>query len=214
MDEVSAQTESQLLGDTPAPAPATVEESAAPRVERPAAAAQQRLAAAVQRHHALVWRTLRRFGVPERDVEDAAQHVFLAFVDEMNALGAGKEAAYLVAVAVRVAANARRKVQRSPEILGEDVESIPSPGTPEALLDEKQLRQELDRGLLTLPLEQRAVFVLYELEGFTLPEIAEALQIPLGTATSRLRRGRGAFEAWVANRSAEPQGRNTAGGES
>jgi RNA polymerase sigma-70 factor (ECF subfamily) len=45
--------------------------------------------------------------------------------------------------------------------------------------------------------------VLYELEGFSLPEIAEALQVPLGTATSRLRRARGNFEAWVAGRSAE-----------
>jgi RNA polymerase sigma-70 factor (ECF subfamily) len=44
------------------------------------------------------------------------------------------------------------------------------------------------------------VFVLYELEGFTLPEIAEALATPLGTATSRLRRARDNFEAWVAAR--------------
>jgi DNA-directed RNA polymerase specialized sigma24 family protein len=41
------------------------------------------------------------------------------------------------------------------------------------------------------------VFVLYELEGFSLPQIADTLQIPLGTATSRLRRARAHFEAWV-----------------
>jgi DNA-directed RNA polymerase specialized sigma24 family protein len=41
------------------------------------------------------------------------------------------------------------------------------------------------------------MFVLYELEGFSLPEIAAALAVPLGTATSRLTRGRERFENWV-----------------
>jgi RNA polymerase sigma-70 factor (ECF subfamily) len=111
-----------------------------------------------------------------------------------------KEAGFLASVAVRVAANVRRKLERSPEVLSDALDAAPAESTPEALLNEKQLRQELDRGLLHLPLEQRAVFVLFELEGFSLPEIAEALQIPLGTATSRLRRARGHFEDWVAER--------------
>ena len=37
------------------------------------------------------------------------------------------------------------------------------------------------------------VFVLYELEGLTSPEIAELLQIPLGSVASRLRRAREQF---------------------
>jgi RNA polymerase sigma-70 factor (ECF subfamily) len=155
---------------------------------------------AVTEHGQLVWRALRRFGVPERDADDAAQQVFLALSHRLHEVSAGKEAAYLMAVAVRVAANARRKLERSQELLSDELEAEAAGHTPEALLDQKQLREELDRGLLTLPLEQRAVFVLFELEGFSLPEIAEALGIPLGTATSRLRRARGHFEAWAAGR--------------
>jgi RNA polymerase sigma-70 factor (ECF subfamily) len=182
------------------PAPGLASERAPdpPSVEQ----TRRRLAAAVTRHHQLIWRALRRFGVPERDVDDAAQQVFLAFSQRLAEVEAGKEAAYLVAVAVRVAANARRKLDRSREVLSDELDHAPSPHTPEGLLDQKQLRQELDRGLLTLPLEQRAVFVLYELEGFSLPEIAGALSIPLGTASSRLRRARVAFEAWAAVRGA------------
>ena len=161
---------------------------------------QRRLTVAITRHHQLVWRTLRRCGVPERDVDDAAQQVFLAFSQRLAEIAAGKEPAYLVAIVVRIAANARRKLARSPEVLSDEVDAAPSGTTPEALLGQKQLREELDRGLSTLALEQRAVFVLFELEGFSLPEIAEALQIPLGTATSRLRRARDHFEAWVAGR--------------
>jgi len=37
------------------------------------------------------------------------------------------------------------------------------------------------------------VFVLFELEGMTTPEIAELIGIPLGTAASRLRRARETF---------------------
>jgi hypothetical protein len=48
-----------------------------------------------------------------------------------------------------------------------------------------------------MPLELRAVFVLYELEQLTLPEIAELAAIPLGTATSRLRRAREQFQAHI-----------------
>ncbi len=171
-----------------------------PALESPLPKLQQRLITAVTDHHQLVWRTLRRFGVPERDVEDAAQQVFLAFSHRLADVEVGKEASYLVAVGVRVAANARRKVQRSPEVLSDEVEVGSTQQTPEGLLSQKQLREELDRGLLQLSIEQRAVFVLFELEGFSLPEIAEALQIALGTATSRLRRARTHFEAWAAGR--------------
>ena len=41
-----------------------------------------------------------------------------------------------------------------------------------------------------LSLELRAVFVLYELEDFTMAEIARTLDVPTGTVASRLRRGR------------------------
>ena len=123
-----------------------------------------------------MWRSLRRLGVPERDVADAAQHVFLTFCKHADEIEGGKEPAYLASVAVRVAANARRKLQRSREdALGDEVITLhPAQHTPEELASEKQLREELDRGLLTLPFDQRTVFVLYELEGFTLPQVVEA----------------------------------------
>jgi RNA polymerase sigma-70 factor (ECF subfamily) len=168
------------------------------------AQAHRRLAAVLARHADLVWRSLRRFGVPERDVPDAAQHVFMTFFQHAAEIEGGNEPRYLATVAVKVAANARRKLQRSrEEELGEEALALPTEHTPEGLFHEKQLREELDRGLMTLPFEQRTVFVLYELEGFTLPQIAEALGTPLGTATSRLRRARVHFEAWVAGRAGE-----------
>jgi len=46
-----------------------------------------------------------------------------------------------------------------------------------------------------LPLEERAVFVLFELEELSVPEIAELCALKVGTAASRLRRAREAFRA-------------------
>lgn len=197
--KVTTHAEKQRPPTARASAP-LIELVAPPSEPVPSPASKQRLVAAVASHHQLVWRALRRLGVPERDIDDAAQQVFLAFSHRLAEVELGKEAAYLMAVGVRVAANARRKLERSPEVLSDELETAAAAHTPEGLLTQKQLREELDRGLASLPLEQRAVFVLFELEGFSLPEIAEALQIPLGTATSRLRRARVHFEAWATAR--------------
>jgi RNA polymerase sigma-70 factor, ECF subfamily len=47
-------------------------------------------------------------------------------------------------------------------------------------------RDQLDRGFRRLPPDQRAVFVFHHWLGLSLPEVAEQLGIPLGTAKSRL----------------------------
>jgi RNA polymerase sigma-70 factor, ECF subfamily len=162
--------------------------------------ADARLRAVVAAHFEVLWRSLRRFGVPESTLDDAVQHVLLTLANRLSEVELGRERAFLLATALRTAANVRRRHQRSREMATEELEHATGGATPESLLEEKRRRLLLDRALDTLPLEQRAVFVLYELEGFTLPEIAQDLGVPLGTATSRLRRARSRFEAWVAAR--------------
>jgi len=49
-----------------------------------------------------------------------------------------------------------------------------------------------------MTLDLRTVFILSELEGMTMPEVAALLEVPVGTAASRLRRAREAFRAAVA----------------
>jgi RNA polymerase sigma-70 factor (ECF subfamily) len=158
---------------------------------------ERRIAQALVDHFTSVWRALRRLGVTERDADDAAQQVFVSFANRVRIVELGRERPYLLGIAAHTAANVRRRQARTDEPR-EDIE--PAPGSardPEALLEQRQRRERLDQALSTLPNEQRQVFVLYELEGFSLPEIAATLAIPLGTATSRLRRARAGFEAWV-----------------
>jgi RNA polymerase sigma-70 factor, ECF subfamily len=160
-------------------------------------ARSDRVTAALGEHFELVWRTLRRLGVETSRLDDAAQHVFLTFSGRVLEIDPSRERAFLVGIAVRVAANARRLRARNPEVSTELEPNDADALTPEELFDWKQRRELLDRALDTLSRDQRNVFVLYELEGFSLPEIAELLNVPLGTASSRLTRARAGFEAWV-----------------
>ncbi|HEY3254091.1 MAG TPA: RNA polymerase sigma factor [Polyangiaceae bacterium] len=170
-----------------------------PRLTTAAAAAQldnARVAAMLRAHFRDVWRIVRRFGVPENSADDAAQEVFIIAARRLSDITPGSERPFLFASAVRVAANARRALGARRECAEDD--SLPEGVDPrpnaEALLDQKRLRQLLDRVLDELSDDLRVCFVLYELEGMSSPEIAELLRIPIGTVASRLRRAREAFE--------------------
>jgi RNA polymerase sigma-70 factor (ECF subfamily) len=156
-----------------------------------------RIRDAFVQHYAGIWRFLRRLGVPGDRVDDAAQHAFLVALEALPRIVPGCERAFLYATAVRTAHGIRRSGGR--EVATLDVESGASTlPTPDELTDQKRAREMLDHMLDRMDLGVRTVFVLFEIEGFTLPEIAELLKIPLGTATSRLRRSREQFQALVA----------------
>ena len=56
-------------------------------------------------------------------------------------------------------------------------------------------RDQLERGLRRLPPEQRAVLVFHHYLGLSLPEVADRLDIPVGTAKSRLHYATAALRA-------------------
>lgn len=144
-------------------------------------------------HYPWVWRTLRRLGVHPGAVDDAAQHVFLTANQRLRQIAPEKERAFLMAVAVRTASNARRTQSRRREDPAPDDEVMGHARSPEELLEWKQRRERLDEWLSALSLELRAPFVLFELEGLSLVEISELCELPLGTIKTRLRRARAVF---------------------
>jgi RNA polymerase sigma-70 factor (ECF subfamily) len=168
-----------------------------PRAE--AASASARLRALREEHFEFVWRSSRRLGVAEADADDAVQQVFIVAAEKLDRIERGKERSFLFAVALRVASHARRAERRRGEVPDEVLESRPDEGPGvEELLEQRRARALLDEALGALPLEARAVFVLFEMEELTLTEIAELLAIPRGTAASRLRRARELFEERIA----------------
>jgi RNA polymerase sigma-70 factor (ECF subfamily) len=152
-----------------------------------------------QTHYAAVWRLLRRFGVPAAQLDDAAQEVFWVAARRFADIELGREKAFLYGVALRVASNELRRAQANAEVTLPltDLELVLGDvaPTPEESLEQRRALALLDRALGRLPLELRTVLVLFELEGLEVSKIAEIEGIPLGTASSRLRRAREEFAA-------------------
>lgn len=76
---------------------------------------------------------------------------------------------------------------------GEDDKEMEIPDqrfSPETLLERKELREAVRRGLLGLPAEYRAILLLREIEGLSYDEISIALNLEVGTVKSRIFRAR------------------------
>ncbi len=157
-----------------------------------------------------VWRTLRRLGVPECDVEDVCQEVFVVVHRKLDDFeGRSSVRTWIYGICARTASDYRR----SGRVRREIITDVTPPGTDEGRQDEavafRQARAALDRILDTLDGDKRAVFVLYEIEELTMAEVAEALGCPIQTAYSRLHSARKLVEAGVARAQAESSGRSS-----
>jgi RNA polymerase sigma-70 factor (ECF subfamily) len=150
-----------------------------------------------------IWRTVRFLGVPDSAAEDVAQQVFCIAATKLTEITPGAERSFLLSTAWRVSSEYRRAARRRPGASDADLEGLEAPlPSPDELLDRKRARAALQTVLSSMPPDLRMVFVLFEIEELTLPEIAAAAGIPLGTATSRLRRARDAFQSIVKRRNA------------
>jgi RNA polymerase sigma-70 factor (ECF subfamily) len=157
-----------------------------------------RAGALVEEHYDFVWRTLRHLGIAGAAAEDGAQEVMCVLARRVDEIAPGAERSFLFTAAIRVAATLRRAVRRHPEEGDVDLDTLAA-STPSAeeLVDERRAHELLQRVLDAMPVELRIVFVLHEIEELTTPEMAAALGVPLGTATSRLQRSREEFRSIV-----------------
>ena len=69
--------------------------------------------------------------------------------------------------------------------------------SPERLLERKLTREAVQRGLETLPEDQRQILLLREIRGMSYEEIAAALALEPGTVKSRIFRARKKLVAWL-----------------
>jgi RNA polymerase sigma-70 factor (ECF subfamily) len=142
-----------------------------------------------EEHGPFVCRSLRYLGVPEADLDDSLQEVFLVVCQRLNDYEErGRARSWLYSICTRVVHAQRRKQKRRSEIGSPREQAAPAPQ-----LDQVQDREALQIGwrlLQQLPDEQREVFVLYEVEDMPVAEIARALDCPLQTVYSRLYKAR------------------------
>ncbi len=128
-------------------------------------------------------------------VEDLAQEAFLkAFraLPGFEPAGSARLSTWLLTIATRLALDARRR-KRIPSVSIDDapaVASLSSPSTPETESARRELGHALARAAARLSDDMRAAFLLADVHGFTMKEIALALSIPENTAKTRVFRAR------------------------
>lgn len=147
-----------------------------------------------------VWRSLKHLGVVDAAIDDAVQDTFVVAHRRLADFAErSSPRTWLFGIAMRVARDQRRARGRRERFLlafGQKPEAtIPTPYDHTVAAEAGRL---LRRFLDTLSEEQRAVFVMADLEQMTAPEIAEALGVNLNTVYSRMRAARAAFNAVVA----------------
>ncbi|MFL1456197.1 RNA polymerase sigma factor [Marinobacter sp. GN3S48] len=159
----------------------------------------------VQPHLQAMYRFAFRLAGQQQDAEDLVQDVVVKLyprLDELETVDQLKP--WLNRVLYRhFIDQVRRKGRQSDRPLSEVVdaenqsaylESFASDDAgPEAQLDISRLGPVLDQVMATLAPDQRALIMLHDVDGWRQEDIAEVLDIPLGTVKSRLHRCRAAL---------------------
>ncbi|MEM9863835.1 MAG: sigma-70 family RNA polymerase sigma factor [Myxococcota bacterium] len=154
--------------------------------------------AVYKEHAAYVVRSLRRLGVPERDVLDEAQNVFVAVHRKLRDFDPDRPLRpWIFGFCHRVAANYRRLARNRHESM--------APGPTEAKSSGDAVQRSEARGIVLLGLQAlddrgRAIFCMYELDGFTAPEIARVLEIEVEDVYVSVKTARRRFRRALAER--------------
>jgi RNA polymerase sigma-70 factor (ECF subfamily) len=154
----------------------------------------------VRRHQRRVYAVARRIVRSHDLADDVVQEAFLRAWRSLDRFELGRPFAPWVC---RIAANLALNHVRSPEAREDPLEHdrLQARGTsddPLAALLDGEAQRVLDDAIARLPAEQRAVFVLRAVEEMSYREIAEALELSMGTVMSRLFRARERLAATLA----------------
>jgi RNA polymerase sigma-70 factor (ECF subfamily) len=139
------------------------------------------------------------------DAEDLLQEAYLRAYRAFDSFKEGTNLrAWLYRILTNAYINIYRKRQREPQTISSDdadewylydqlAESGREPSA-EAEVIESLPDEEVQEALASLPEQFRLAVLLADVEGFSYKEIAEILDVPIGTVMSRLHRGRRALE--------------------
>jgi RNA polymerase sigma-70 factor (ECF subfamily) len=141
-----------------------------------------------RRVYGIALRIVRRHDV----ADDVAQEAFMRAHQALSTFDLDRPfGPWICRIAANLAINHVRSPEARETALPEGHAETPAPGRGALdLVLEREARETLERALLSLPAEQRAVFALRTFEELSYREIADALGISIGTVMSRLSRAR------------------------
>ncbi len=126
-----------------------------------------------------------------QQAEDVTQDVFVRLLTNSPDLAPGREKAWLLKVAMNRCRDLWRASWVKRVVLGSPaMELAPAPGS----LEDHMEKQELMAAIRRLPADFRDVILLHYYQGYGIAEIAQMMDVPEGTISSRLSRGRKKLE--------------------
>lgn len=157
------------------------------------------------RYNSMVFRLTYRILGDYEEALDVSQEVFLTVYQKLQSFrGESSLKTWIFRIAINRASNRFRwwnRLRRRgtisldehfgkglPRDLSDSLESGHRSPEESLLLEEE--RKEIERSLLYLPVSQRIALVMRDIEGMSYEEIAESMQVSLGTVKSRIARGR------------------------
>lgn len=198
----------ERAGDNPAESEGEVRAFERERLLRAASGDDDAMRQLYREHVDAVFRTASRvLGANDAEVDDVVQHTFLAAIDGAARFdGRSRLSTWLIGIATRRAldhARARHRRGRWSRLrewvgLGTSGLGAEVAERPDARLEGKSVA---DRALAELTPEQRVVFVLHQVEGHTLQEIADMTDTGISTLHARLGAARKRLDAFLARES-------------
>ena len=146
----------------------------------------------------------------EAAASDAAQEAFISAYKNLKSFRDGSFKSWLLRIVTNACYDDLRRRKRRPAISldeltdGEDGEAefdVPSPEDgPETIAQRHELTGLIQRGITTLPDDQRIVLVLSDVQGMSYEEISTLTNSNLGTVKSRLSRARAKLREYLQGR--------------
>jgi RNA polymerase sigma-70 factor (ECF subfamily) len=152
-----------------------------------------------------VWSSARHLGATADSVDDVVQDVFIVIHARLPTLLNPEALRSWIYGIVRRTVSDHRRSRRNRDAagarLGAELKSTGSPQPSPLDFVERSAEIELLESVLAeLDEPKREIFVMVEVLEMTVPEVVQALEIPLNTAYSRLRLARKVFEEALARR--------------
>ena len=148
----------------------------------------------VERHRDIVFRTAARIVGLDED-EDVTQDAFLRAFHRLDQYrGTAAFRTWLLQIAQNAALNTVARARRRPIEPGSEPGDVPDRDPvrhPATRLERRERQERLELKLVSLRPEYRSLLVLRDLEGLSYTEIADILDMPLGSVKGRLHRARG-----------------------
>ncbi len=140
-------------------------------------------------HKSSIYRTSLAITNDRLVAEEILQETFLRAFKHINNVREGVSLApWLYRIAVNLAHDWTARHRRWPAALDEIIEQLitPAVASPEQTVEERELYELVYEAISKLEFKQRASLVMFYLQDFSLNEIAEIMDCPVGTVKSRL----------------------------